>query len=229
MELETSIKKPAERLIDETPYGRILDDIGKGFYPGGTRLKVEELAVRYGTSTNPVREALRVLQGEGMVAITPNRGATVETFDADTLRDIFEVLQLLEPYFVASFAETCTASDIAELEVVQRELEGLPASEKGPFTECDARFHGRIGSSHYNRRAFSMWALQKRTLNALASQVPVSNARRSQIMAEHRALISAFKNNDVAEALRVIKKHIANAGEQMYVQYRARAANSQKR
>lgn len=202
-------------------YAQILEDIGNGTFPSGTRLKAQALAQRYGTSTSPVREALRLLQGEGIVSYEPNRGATVEQIDVSTLRDIFEVLQLLEPYFVAWFAENCREEDIDELEEIQSRLEGIPVTDKRTFGECDKNFHERIAQIHHNQRARDIWFLQKRILNALALRLPIGPARHEAIMAEHKALIEAFRKHDVETALVTIRKHVTGAGEQMYTQLRA--------
>jgi len=68
-------------------YARIRQDILSGMLAANERLKVSSLAGRYQTSTNPVREALQQLRGEGLVVIEPNRGASVRRIDAGFVRD----------------------------------------------------------------------------------------------------------------------------------------------
>ncbi len=207
-------------------YSRLLSDIGAGVFPGGTRLKVQDLADRYGTSIIPVREALRLLQGEGIVTIAQNKGATVAKFDADALRDIFEVLQLLEPYFVETFAKSCTEADLKALEDIQAALEATPIEEKKTFTELDLQFHEYVARKHYNWRALSIWRLQRRILNALAMNVPISRARHGEILREHRTLITAFRDSDTEAALACIKQHVKGAGDQMYLQLKTNRATN---
>jgi DNA-binding GntR family transcriptional regulator len=69
----------------------IREDIVEGRLEPGARLKTAELAERYGTSTNPVREALHQLQGEGIVVISPNRGARVRPVGEEFVRNIYEI------------------------------------------------------------------------------------------------------------------------------------------
>ena len=64
----------------------------------GSRLKEEELARELGISRTPVREALLMLQAEGLIETTPNRGAIVRTHDADDLIDLYQLRALLEGY-----------------------------------------------------------------------------------------------------------------------------------
>src|SRR5437764_1195259 len=79
---------------------RIRDDIVAGTLPLGSRITIDALALRYGVSHMPVREALRDLQGEGLVVIEPNRGARVRAIDARFVENIFEIRTALEVMMV---------------------------------------------------------------------------------------------------------------------------------
>ena len=78
-------------------YELIREDIIEGRLAANERLVAADLAERYGTSTNPVREALQLLRGEGFVIFAPNRGARVRPIDQDFVRDIYEIGVLIEP------------------------------------------------------------------------------------------------------------------------------------
>lgn len=206
---------------DRSLYDRLLRDIASGVFPGGERLKVQELASRYGTSTNPVREVLRQLQGEGYVIFSPNKGATVRKADANEIRDVFELLQLLEPYFVAWFAEFGRSEMIDRMESIQNEIERLPHDDLMTFRRLDTQFHAVACDYHYNARAVTLWKAQRVALNVFTTRISFSTGRRKDIFAEHRALIDAFCRSDVEAAVAIIKRHIEGAGEQMYKQVRA--------
>ena len=72
---------------------RLRNDIVSGALPFGSRLIIEDLATRYGVSHMPIREALRVLHGEGLVVIEPNRGAHVRPIYAGFIEDVFDVMR----------------------------------------------------------------------------------------------------------------------------------------
>lgn len=207
-------------------YDRLLGDIAMGLFAGGQRLKINELAERYGTSSNPIREVLRQLQGEGFVEITQNRGATVRKTDTDSVRDVYEMLQLLEPYFVGWFAEVASAPQVDQLEEIQLKIEAMPVNpnDRFDFTELDSQFHDLIHSHHYNQRAIRLWRNLRRSLQVLTVKLPVSPRRRQAVNSEHRELIAAFSDNDSVRAREAILKHIAGAGDQVYKQLRAREA-----
>ena len=103
-------------------YELIREDIVSGRLAANERLGVAELAERLSTSSNPVREALQQLRGEGFVVVTPNRGARVRPIDQDFVRDIYEIEMLLEPALTRWFVGMVTDADIAELERVQAEI-----------------------------------------------------------------------------------------------------------
>lgn len=98
-EQQPDIPSPSYRRIQDL----IRDDIVAGRLTPNLHLKTADLATRYGVSANPVREALQRLEGEGLVVILPNRGARVRAIDEPFLRNILDILLLLDPYFVHWF------------------------------------------------------------------------------------------------------------------------------
>ena len=124
MSATISIEEPVDEGVDQTGsvYALIRDDIVSGRLGANERLKVADLAERHGTSTNPVREALQQLRGEGFVVMSPNRGARVRPMDEEFVRDIYEIEMLVEPALTKWFVGMVTDADIAELERIQGEI-----------------------------------------------------------------------------------------------------------
>lgn len=202
-------------------YEAVLNEISTGQLEAGQRLKVSELAKRFGVSTSPVREVLRLLQGEGFVEIHPNRGAVVKQANANTIQNIFEVLQLLEPYFVTWFADYAQPDMIAELEDIQRKIEALPSADLIEFRKLDLEFHWLICRRHYNQVAADLWKKLRTALNVHAAKLRISPVRYQAIMEEHRELLAAFNTNDAARAEAAINKHVSGSFTQMSQQMRA--------
>ena len=82
----------------------------------GQRLKEEELARELGISRTPVREALVILEGEGLVESVPKRGASVRAYAADDLDDMYQLRALLEGYAARRAATRISAEDVGRLE-----------------------------------------------------------------------------------------------------------------
>jgi DNA-binding GntR family transcriptional regulator len=199
----------------------IRDDIVEGRLTSGSRLKVVDLAQRYGTSTNPVREALHQLQGEGIVVITANRGARVRSIDEDFVRNVFEIRVLIEAYLVRWFVEYATEDEIVRLEAIQERIEKEAFDDRELLDELNDQFHRITFNRHYNREAREIRERQRGIVKALSRKFPPNRVRRLTMVREHRAFIEAAKKHDVGEAVRVIEEHVRGAGRHLIEQMRA--------
>lgn len=210
--------------------GRTLPDtlrraIVDGRLRPGERLKVLDLAASYGVSTNPVREALRQLQGEGFVVIEHNRGASVRPVDESFLRNVYEIMVLLEPYMVRGFVEHATGAEIAELGRLHRKIERVGFADPGAFSDLDESFHLLTYCSHYNGPAVALWRGNRAILRAVSHGLPISPARERAILRQHRALVAAVKLHDAAAAAIVIEQHVRESSLHLSEQLRRRRAS----
>jgi DNA-binding GntR family transcriptional regulator len=215
MEVIMNLKAPAqiEPDLDQTSvYERIRKDIISGQLGPNARLKVAELAFRYETSTNPIREALQQLRGEGFVVIEANRGARVRPIDDDFVRDIVEIQVLLEPALTRWFVGIATEPDIAQLEAVQAEIEALNFADPVRHAQLDTRFHQIIYDRHYNRHAADLWWRHREVLRAISGSFLASLSRRAAVLREHRELIDAVRDQDADRAAAVIARHVDGSG-----------------
>jgi DNA-binding GntR family transcriptional regulator len=95
-------------------YSAIRDQILSGAFPGGHRLREDDLAAMIGVSRTPIREALRSLTAEGLVNHERNRGFQVESWTLKDLEEVHGLRSLLEPYATA-LAATSGLLDIDAL------------------------------------------------------------------------------------------------------------------
>ena len=100
----------------------VLEDV----LPPGARLLQEDLAAVFQTSRIPVREALRMLEYEGLVRSEPHRGFTVTGLDTDEVEEIFELRTLLETHAIRQAVPLLTDRDIADLRVLFEAMETAP-------------------------------------------------------------------------------------------------------
>jgi DNA-binding GntR family transcriptional regulator len=211
-------------------YDRIRDEIITGRLGPNERLKVSELAQRYGTSTNPIREALQLLRGEGFVVMEPNRGARVRPIDETFVRDIIEIEVLIEAALTRWFVSIADLADIERLEAVEAEIEALDFADLALHGKLDTRFHQIIYDRHYNRHAAELWWKHREILRAISRRFPTSLSRRQAVVREHRELIERIRHQDADGAAAVVARHVEGSGrhiiEQMGVAKRLAEANS---
>lgn len=208
--ISTPVGSPFDRV-----YEQIRQDILDGVLTAGTRLKIGDLASRYGTSTNPVREALQQLRGEGFVQINPNRGARVRPIDADFVRQVYEIETLVEPYLTRWFVGYVTDEDIGRLEAVQDRIEATGFDDPHAFGRLDDAFHRIVYERHYNQHAVELWWRHREILRAIGRRFPFSRSRRAAIVSEHRELIACIKHQDADAAAHVIVKHVEGSGRHL--------------
>lgn len=211
---------------ERSVYELIRKDIVEGRLEAGTRLNVSSLAKRYGSSSNPVREALQQLRGEGFVVFTKNRGARVRPIDEDFMRNMYEITTLLEPYMLRFFVDTATDADIARLEEIQAEIEAVGLEDPLVYNPLDDAFHAVLNARHYNPVAVEIWLHRRETLRAVSMKIPFTRSRRESIIRQHRGLIDCVRRHDADAAAVLIVEHINSAAEHTIQSLRAARAQS---
>lgn len=202
-------------------YVQIREDIISGRLKANERLVVADLAQRHGSSTNPVREALQLLRGEGFVVFAQNRGARVRPIDQDFVRDIYEIGVLIEPALTRWFVSMATIEDIAELERIQALIEENDFADPLRHSELDTAFHTVMYQRHYNRHAAELWWKHREVLRAVGRRFNFTLARRAAIMREHRELIGYVKSQEPDKAAECIARHVEGSGRHILEQMRA--------
>ena len=96
--------------------------ITEGELLAGTRLNERTLGVRLGVSRTPLREAFRLLAADGLIELTPNRGAQVVSLSEQDIRDSFEVMSGLEALSGELACRHVTADEIAEIKALTFEM-----------------------------------------------------------------------------------------------------------
>ena len=211
--------------IGGTNYSRVADAIRAGIVAGtylpGTRLKVQELSAQYGVSTNPIREALQQLQGEGLVVISPNRGATVRLIDDELIRQIYEVTEAIEGVLARRCAMVATPEQVEALRRIEQQLEEATALKQMELRRhCNSEFHRLIGTIAGNAEALSILARHRNLIRTIREQYGYQPARLERIKAEHRRMLEAIAAGDPDEAEAASRSHIVNARDDILSRFR---------
>src|SRR5438445_10155909 len=124
MDLEAALDSAIPRQsLPSAVADKLRDQIIRGEIPEGAQLRQDAIATQYQVSRIPVREALRQLDAEGLIAIVPNRGAIVPALSPSDIGELFSIRALLEPEILKHSIPRLTESDLAEAEVVLRRYE----------------------------------------------------------------------------------------------------------
>jgi DNA-binding GntR family transcriptional regulator len=109
--------------VEDVVYRRLRQEIGCLELAPGRRLRLEELAGRFGVSLTPVRQALRRLESEGLVVSLPRRGSRVAPLSVEELEEIQALRLGLETFLARAGAERCTDGALAEMGTARDEME----------------------------------------------------------------------------------------------------------
>lgn len=205
--METRFISPVDAPTrQEIVYKRLRDAIAAGELQRRDRIGLRELAQTLGVSTTPVREALRRLEAEGLVAVERGSGIRIQHLSPNAVREIVEMRARLETMVMEEAMTHLTEADIQQAgEILDR---ADAAADPDEWSALNIQFHGVLYDRTEFRRALSLvktlWVAPEPYLR-LYVQDPV-NLRTSQ--REHRDLLTAVRQHDVPAALAEVEKHI---------------------
>lgn len=192
---------------------RLLRAILDGRYAPGTRIVETHVAREYGTSQAPVREALRDLEGLGLVEMQPFRGARVRRPGADELVEAFTVRAALEAYAAALALPHLRDEDVAALAA---DVEAMRVAARGDdgfaLAEADARFHGRLVACARNATLARLWPMLEASSRTVITAVPPGPGR-LRIAELHVPIVEALAGREPVAVRDAIDEHFRHLAE----------------
>jgi DNA-binding GntR family transcriptional regulator len=185
----------------------------------GERLVQDDLATQFGTSRIPVRDALKRLESEGLVALDERGSYVVSYFGSEDVEEIYGLRLLLEPYAAGKALDGMAASDLEELESVAQEMKE-PATLKDieRYVQLNQTFHFSLYELSRERRLFrmiqSLWSgLMPLTPMAVPGQLERSASEHEAIMRalkeRRRDSVEALTRDHIEHARRALQAHLA--------------------
>jgi DNA-binding GntR family transcriptional regulator len=176
----------------------------------GERLVIDDLARRLRVSIIPVREALQVLQAEGLVVTVPHVGATVAPVSRESILDVFTVLEGLEVVATRLVAERGSAEALATLARFVTAMDGaIEAGRLEEWADLNTRFHQAISTSsglplleEMTGRVLGRWDRVRRFYFK-----GVLSHRVSQAQQEHREILAALESRDLPRLEALVRTH----------------------
>jgi DNA-binding GntR family transcriptional regulator len=178
-----------------------------GLLPGD-RIRQEEIAERFGTSRLPVREALRMLEADGLVEHEPNKGASVPRLSMHEVDVVYRMRERLEPLALTESVPLLTDDDLAHLEEVQCQIEANDDLDR--FLDLDREFHlGTYSGCRIDPLNAMVIRLWNSTQHYRRAYVALGGKARMWVVnAEHRLLLDAVVRRDTTDAERFLEGHI---------------------
>jgi phosphonate utilization transcriptional regulator len=183
----------------------------------GQRLNESELAVRFGTSRGPVREALRALEECGLVRAEKNRGVFVRDISVAEADQIYDVREVLDELIGQRAATRATAENVAELQTALAEMEHATTRRDAKrYHAVNLRFHDLLVDFAGNSRLCDIYRLLTKELLLFRLRGLQDGGGLEVSVREHRAVVAAIAARDPKRAGRLLRQHAANSRARMH-------------
>lgn len=184
------------------------DEILGGGYQPGERIRQQELAGRHGASRVPVREALRILEAEGLVTIVANAGSWVSRLSAQECTEMYQMRERIEPLLLRYSAASLGDDVISQLQDLADAMQQSPDVEQ--FIRLDRKFHllsySAASTIMLGDTIIRLW---NRTQHYRRAYTRMFRAERDDsVHYDHLLLVAALRNRDAEDAERVLAGHI---------------------
>ncbi|SNT07099.1 transcriptional regulator, GntR family [Anaerovirgula multivorans] len=208
------------KTLPEVIAERLKQAIINGELKGGQQLKQDEIAKRFNASMIPVREALRILEVQGLVKLYPNKGAIVRELSVEEVEEIFDIRIMLEKGALKFAIDNLDHKEMEYGEYILKKMDVLVEEEH--LSQLNFQFHNILYG-----------ASQKNILLELISDMHIKLERYMRIyllnmgyhqtsQEEHYKMLEACKNKNKSLAIEILVQHMENAKQSLVIFLKSR-------
>ena len=184
------------------------DEILAGTYAPGERIRQDELADLHGASRLPVRDALRILEAEGLVNLVANTGAWVAKISMAECDEMYQMRERLEPLLLRLNVPRISADQADGLDLLADSMESSTDVER--FLRLDREFHlsclQAVETSVLGATVLNLWNRTQQYRRAATQLFYIENDR--SVHFDHHLIVNAIRLGDADEAEQVLSRHI---------------------
>ena len=186
----------------------------KGELEPGERLMEIQLAERLGVSRTPIREAIRMLEQEGLAVTTPRKGAEVAKMTLKDMEDVLEIRDALDELAVRIACQKISDEQLKQLEDMKELFEkSTQTGNVKKIAEADVTFHDVIYEATGNPKLVTLLNNLREQVYRYRVEYIKDPKNYPTLIAEHEAILESLKNRDVKNAVEAMHVHVANQAE----------------
>jgi len=183
--------------------------IVEGMLEPGKKLNERELCEMLGISRTPLREALKVLASEGLIDISPNRGASVSKMSEAELRETFEVMSGLEAFSGELACERITAAEIAEIKALHYAMLACRSqNDLAGYYSRNRAIHDKINEAARNTALRQIYITVNRRLQALRFRSNFQIPKWDSAIHDHDEMLKALDARDGKRLSAILRQHL---------------------
>ncbi|MDD3569549.1 MAG: GntR family transcriptional regulator [Lachnospiraceae bacterium] len=195
--------------LREVVFNNLRDAILNGELKPGERLLENQLADKLGISRTPVREALRMLEQENLVALFPRKGAQVLDLSATDIKNVLEIRSALE---AVAMRHACQSMDVENLNEIKRlNVEFERAFEEKEYEKVattDEKIHDIIFAAAHNDRLVQIISNMRAQVYRYRMAYLKVYETKTAVINHHRGIIRSIENHLEEEGIKVMSEHI---------------------
>ena len=203
-----SIKNESDLALSQQIANTLKEEILSGKYPPGVRIRQESIAEQFGASRSPVREALRMLEADGLINLVAHTGAWISHLSLTECEEMYQLRERIEPLLLRLSIPHLTSSVIEELQELITQMESTTDVES--FLKLDRQFHlltySRAETVLVGGMVNRLWNTTQHYRRAYSQMMAATSFKPAHY--EHHLLLAAIINHDADDAERILFGHI---------------------
>jgi DNA-binding GntR family transcriptional regulator len=203
------MKAIQKKTLHEEIADNLREMIMSGELREGDKIKENVLCDMMGISKTPLREALRVLSAEGLIRLVPNRGSYVTTPTFEEIKEMFDVMRVLEGVCARTAVEKMRDRDLSKLEKLHQKLEkNFRRKDQKEYIHQNNLYHAFVQELAGNKTLNQIVNGLRQKILLYRFQSLNLPGRFEQSIQEHRSLLAAFRDKDPKKAEMLMKSHL---------------------
>ena len=200
--------------LRDVVFNTLREAILKGDLKPGERLMELQLASKLGVSRTPIREAIRMLEQEGLAVTTPRKGAEVAKMTLKDMEDVLEIRDTLDELAVRIACQKISDEQLKQLEDMKELFEkSTQTGNVKKIAEADVTFHDVIYEATGNPKLVTLLNNLREQVYRYRVEYIKDPKNYPTLIAEHEAILESLKNRDVKNAVEAMHVHVANQAE----------------
>ena len=197
--------------LRDVVFNTLREAILRGDLVPGERLMELQLAAKLGVSRTPIREAIRMLEQEGLAITIPRKGAIVAGMTEKDMQDVLEIREALEELSVQVACDKITEEEVARLrENMENFEDSLKSGDLKRMAEADVEFHDVIYQATDNLKLINMLNNLREQMYRYRVEYLKNPSNHEQLLREHEAIYRGIMEKDKDAVTEMIRKHIRN-------------------
>ena len=196
---------------------QLRDMLMRGDLKAGDKISEQALCARFGVSRTPLREALKVLANEGLLILSPNRGASVARVSPEEVDELFPIMGAMEALAGEAACANATEAEIAALQAMHDEmLVHYRAGDAASYLRLNRAIHEAFFDMAGNTALTQLYQTLMVRIHAVRFIAQKSSERWREAVDDHEEMMAALKARDGLRLGTILKQHLRHKAEMVH-------------